>query len=345
MSSTMQPRPSAEGGTAPSERQRHWLGQPVCRPVEGSFEEVLDALPQFGRQPFSMPSVNGDELGINSYLDMIYRMPIHQSKRPMPVGVVSKNYRLVDHHLVLRTVQHSLGDLSLDLQRIRVFAEWTIYGERAHFSIVFPPQEQFIFGAAGTDDEMRFRIEIFNSVDGSYRLMAVAGWLRFVCLNGLILGAALLQLQEQHRQQLEVQDVGNLVGQAIKLTSSDRAIFERWMATEIDRTSLSHWIDEEVRQLWGLKAAVRILGIITDGWDVELIGDTRNRNPTEIRTKRARLVPGMVAPASNLLAVSQALSWLAGQRAEIGGNFEWRTQVHDLINKLTKIEAPTEVPE
>ena len=88
----------------------------------------------------------------------------------------------------------------------------------AHFSVIFPPDEHFTMGTVGDKDEMRFRIEVFNSVDGSCRLMAIAGWLRFVCLNGLIIGTALMQLQQQHRQQLEVEELGRRVGEAIDST-------------------------------------------------------------------------------------------------------------------------------
>src|SRR5271166_159845 len=144
-------------------RDRHWLGLPVCSQVEGSFEDVASALPHFGRQPFAMTPLSGDEVGVNSYLDMVYRLPIRHSEKPIPVGVVSKNYRLVDHHHILRTVRQSLAGHDLDLDAVEVAAEWTVHGERAHFSI-FPPGERFRVGTNG--DKMSFRIEVFNSVDG-----------------------------------------------------------------------------------------------------------------------------------------------------------------------------------
>jgi len=40
------------------------------------------------------------------------------------------------------------------------------------------------------------------------------------------------------------------------------------------------------------------------------------------------------APVRNLFGVSQVLSWIAGQRAEISEDLEWRSQVHGLIAKL-----------
>jgi hypothetical protein len=281
-----------------------------------------------------MASLNGDELGVNSYLDMVYRLPIRQGERPVPVGVVSKNYRLLDHHQILRTIQQSMANRQLNLENVRVVAEWTIHGERAHFSIILPPEEHFTVGTVGNKDEMRFRIEVFNSVDGSCRLMAIAGWLRFVCTNGLIIGTALMQLQQQHRQQLEVEELGRRIGEAIESTWSDKAKFERWMSIRVEKSVLVAWIDQEVRSLWGVKAAVRVLGIATGGWDVEPVGAMTNRRPSEIRTNRTKAVPGVDAPVSNLFGVSQVLSWIAGQRGEISEDLQWRSQVQELVAKL-----------
>ena len=331
----MQTRSQSEITSAPG-RERHWLNLPVRARVEGTFDDVLSALPHFGRQPFAMASVNGDELGVNSYLDMVYRLPIRQSERPIPVGVVSKNYRLVDHHQILRSIQQPLASRGLDLEKVRVVAEWTIHGERAHVSVIFPPEERFTMGTVENSNEMRFRIEIFNSVDGSCRLTAIAGWLRFVCSNGLIIGTALMQLRQQHRRQLEVEEIGRLVGEAIESTRSDKSLFERWMSVKVNKSVLVSWIDQEVCALWGVKAAVRALAITTNGWDVEPVGDLRNRKPSEITANRISEVPvpGIDAPVGNLFGVSQVLSWVAGQRGEISEDFEWRSQVHDLIAKL-----------
>jgi hypothetical protein len=57
-----------------------------------------------------MSSANGAEVGVNPFLDMIYRLPVRQGQKAIPVGVVSKSYRLVDHHLVLPTVEEALLD-------------------------------------------------------------------------------------------------------------------------------------------------------------------------------------------------------------------------------------------
>jgi len=186
----------------------------------------------------------------------------------------------------------------------------------------------------GSEDVMRFRIEIFNSVEGSSRLMAVAGWLRLVCSNGLILGTALFHLRQQHRQQLEVDELGRLVREAIEFAGNDKATFEAWLKRAADPEVLVRWIDEEVCSKWGVKAAVRVLGIVMNGWDVEAVGDVRNRRPSEIDTRKLRDVPGVDGPVENLFGISQVLSWIASQRAEIAEDLQWRSQVHDLMEKL-----------
>jgi hypothetical protein len=316
------------------ESRRHWLGLPVLKPIEGSLREITNAIPHFGRQPFAMASVNGDDVGVNPFLDMVYSLATRQGEKPIPVGVVSKNYRLVDHHQVLRTIEQALADNDLDLEAFHVRVELTAHGERAHFSVLFPTEQRFIMPVRGSEDVMRFRIEIFNSVEGSSRLMAVAGWLRLVCSNGLILGTALFHLRQQHRQQLEVDELGRLVREAIEFAGNDKVTFEAWLKKAADPEVLVRWIDEDVCSRWGVKAAVRVLGIVMNGWDVDPVGDVRNRRPSQIDTRKLRDVPGVDGPVENLFGISQVLSWIASQRAEIAEDLQWRSQVHDLMEKL-----------
>lgn len=95
--------------------------------------------------------------------------------------------------------------------------------------------------------------------------------------------------------------------------------------------SIPEWLSRP-----GESKTTKVLGIAKDGWDVEPVGAVGNRRPSEIKTNRIGevQVPGIDAPVSSLFGVSQVLSWVAGQRSEISEDFEWRSQVHDLIAKL-----------
>ena len=292
-------------------------------------------MPQFGRQPFTMTSVNGNEVALNPYLDMVYRVPTRQGENPVPVGVVSKNYRLVDHHQVLRTIEEVLGDFDINVSELQVRGEWTVHGERARFSLILPSDDRFSV-ALGDQDEMRFRIEVFNSVEGSCRLMAVAGWLRFVCSNGLILGTALMQLRQQHRQQLQIEELGRLLREALQSVGEDQDTVARWQEMRIPESTLTEWVDEDVKQKWGIKGAVRVLAIAATGWDAEPKGDLKNKRPSDVATERTLEVPGIAPPVADAFGVSQALSWVAGQRTELQEDLEWRSQVPELMQLLLK---------
>lgn len=315
--------------------RHHWLGLPVIQPIRGTLGQVFAHLPHFGRQPFTMSSVNGSEMAVNPYLDMIYRVPARQGESPLPVGVVSKNYRLVDHHHVLRTIEEVLADCDIDPAKIEVWAEWTVHGERARFSLIFPSGERFSV-KLGDQDEMRFRIEVFNSVEGSCRLMAVAGWLRFVCLNGLILGTAVMQLQRQHRQQLQIEELGRLLREALQSADKDQQTLAKWRSSWIEADALTEWADEDVYKKWGIKGAVRVLEISRTGWDAEPKGDLRNKRPSEVTIEKTIEVPGIDPPVENAFGVSQALTWVAGQRTELQEDLEWRSQVPELVALLLK---------
>jgi len=154
--------------------------------------------------------------------------------------------------------------------------------------------------------------------------------------HGLIVGTALLQLQQQHRQQLQVEELGRLVREVLQTTKNDKDTFRSWISTPVKPNVLIRWIDEDVYKQWGTKAAVRVLGIATSGCDVEPTGDVRNKRPSEIRTRTVARVPGFDGPVNHIFGISQALSWVAGQRSELAEDFECRSQVQDLMEHLTR---------
>ena len=293
----------------------------------------MQELPQFGRRPFSMSSENDGTVGVNPYLDMVYRMPMQQGMKAVPVGVVSKNYRLLDHHQVLRTVEDAIRDAGIRTDEIHVQAVWTTYGERAHFSLLFPAEDKYRV-SYGATDELRFRIEIFNSVEGSSRFMAVAGWLRFVCSNGLIIGTTLAQYRQQHRQQLDIEEFGQLLETVLANVAEERSTLKKWESKKVIREVLPNWVDEHVTKQWGLKAAVRTFAIVQHGVDAKMVGDKKARKASDTRSDLLGSIPGLDGPAKNLFDVSQALSWLAGQRQDVGEEIQWRAEVANLIQVL-----------
>lgn len=89
----------------------------------------------------------------------------------------------------------------------------------------------------------------------------------------------------------------------------------------------------------GIKGAVRVLAISKTGWDVDLKGDLKNKHASDVATEKTIEVPGIDPPVANAFGVSQALTWVAGQRTEIQEDLEWRSQVPELMELLLKRSA------
>ena len=79
--------------------------------------------------------------------------------------------------------------------------------------------------------------------------MVVAGWLRFICSNGLILGTALMQLRQQHRQQLQIEELGRLLREALESAGEDQNTFAKWRSISINTGALTQWVDDDVREM------------------------------------------------------------------------------------------------
>ena len=87
-----------------------------------------------------------------------------------------------------------------------------------------------------------------------------------------------------------------------------------------------------------------MLGIATDGWDVEPVGAMTNRKPSEIRTNRIGQVPGLDAPVSNLFGVSQVLLWIVGQRGRLAKTFSGGVKCRISLRSSTSNKFLGQVP-
>jgi hypothetical protein len=84
-------------------RQSRWLGEPASE-VTGSLADVVPLIPAFDRFPF----------GTNARLDMIVRHATAKGEIPVPTGVVSKRYVLVQHASVIAALEKALHSADVE---------------------------------------------------------------------------------------------------------------------------------------------------------------------------------------------------------------------------------------
>src|SRR5687768_12742982 len=81
-------------------RKLTWHGEPLsCHTC--LLGTLRRRLPNVVRRPFSLPTVDGQRPAENPYHDLIVRVPRDPNQVEIPVGLVSKRYRLVQHSELL----------------------------------------------------------------------------------------------------------------------------------------------------------------------------------------------------------------------------------------------------
>ncbi|MGE5359810.1 MAG: DUF932 domain-containing protein [Bacteroidales bacterium] len=300
-------------------RLRHsWDGEPTasfgCR-----FETVGEMLPTFARTSF------------NPYLDGIIRNPDQFIAEAVPVGTVSKTYTLVQHGQAVDAIARALDHRGISPSELPTEVVTTEFGNRFTCSVRLPEKYDFV-EIDGT--RMALTIECFNSVDASASFRLLAGWFRFICSNGLIVGTRTLDYRRAHTPSLELSDVEAALDRALAAADLERTRFERWQRVELPWPRVVRWVEKELSEQWGSVAAARVLHIARTGNDAAPL--TRQwRGPSDRRPMAATMaVPGSAPPNNTLYRLSQILSWMAGQTGELSARTERRAQVSALTRRL-----------
>ena len=304
-----------------------WFNSPVTSYV-GNVTEIRSHIPVFEERPFGLAPVESQSSRNNEKLNVIIRLPHGNDNNFVPVNVVSKNYTLVQHIDVFDTAVKALESSNIDLDNVAVQLKITQYGERISLNMYLPDNYNF---DPGDGHPMALRFECLNSIDGSTRFRVLAGWFRFVCSNGLIVGKSYSDVHRRHIGNIRLEDVQRTFESIIEGAENDRSQIFSWRKTEITIDALKPWIEGSLCKAWGLKAAVRAFHIALHGWDVNITDGYREKSLTNIQVKRVQKVPGAPEECRNLYDLSQILAWLASERRDVQEQLEWREKIPELI--------------
>ncbi len=317
-------------GLIPGADQPKWFNSPVSF-YQGSLQEVRSFVPEFERRAFALTQPGNDRSRMNGRLDTIVRKPFANDYDFIPVGVVSREYALVPHHVVLDMATQALSKSEIDPAQVKAELNITEYGERMSLSLYLP--DRFAFDP-GDGHPMAMRLELLNSVDGSTRFQALMGWFRFICSNGLVIGITRSDVRRRHVGNLGIEDVSDVLKTGIKESDNERGNFEQWRKKQISPDRLIPWINKELKNKWGFKAAARLYNISCTGHDAEIIGPYKDNTPVSIPVRTTIKVPGAPPECQSLYDVSQTLAWLAKERRDVQEQLNWREGIQCLLEPL-----------
>lgn len=307
-----------------------WLNSATTVHI-GKLGDVAKNVPSFVRRPFAVRSSAHDSFRDHSRLDAIVRLPVNGDADCIPVGVVSRDYALLQHTEVIRAAEQALEAAQIDPGDVDAELRLTEYGERMALSLRLP--DTYLFDP-GDRFPMTVRLECLNSVDGSTRFRAMMGWFRLVCSNGLVIGVTESESDRRHVGDLQLEDIGLVLRAGMTDYKLERDTLLRWRNVEVKAAGLRAWVDRDLKAAWGFKAAARAFHIAGSGRDVEVIGPYKGHSPTSVRVERGEAVPGSPEQSTSLFDLSQILAWLAKERSDIQEQMAWREQIPTLMASL-----------
>ena len=313
-----------------SDHHARWLEDEVHE-HSGTLQEMGDLLPTFRRQRLALLSADGTRSAVNWRRDLIVRSARPSGEDELPIGVVSRQYCLVQHTTVLARAADALESARIGPSQVSCDLGLTIHGERMALRLRLPSQYDF---DPGDGYPMALRLECFNSVEGSCRFMAVLGWFRFVCENGLVIGISRASIRGRHDRHLEIDEIGQVLTEGLRSAEEERVVYAGWMKRQVKRDLIQRWVDGPLAAAWGKKAAARAFHICETSRDARFEDPFERAKPSERTMKASGVIPGASTPARNAFAVSQALSWLAGNRGDILEQLERRQQIPRLMEEL-----------
>ena len=104
----------------------------------------------------------------NPHIRTVVRLPVSAPEQRIPVGVVSNTYRLAQHADVVEMCLKGIRAHDIDPSELRCEVGLTSLGEWMNFRAYFP--DSFSHNP-GDGNKLALRLECFNSVDGSSRLV------------------------------------------------------------------------------------------------------------------------------------------------------------------------------
>lgn len=306
--------------------EARWRSRKV-RYYTGDWNSIQTVMPEFNLLPFTV----GIDEPVNPFLQTVIRRPLSATERPMPVGVVSHTYTLAPHREVAALCRQGLVDAGIEPGDLRYEVGLSELGEWMNFRIYFPDLYSFT-DARGQNLDLR--LECFNSVDGSSRLVILFGWFRIVCANGLIIRETKIEIKERHGQALDLASILERIRPALEVVQTDRARMKTWQAEKVAIDDVAAWADDKIADKWGKKAAARVFHICDVGRDIEIEDPFAPGKATEKPIRYLGRVPGSPERAATKYDVSQALSFVATHRRDAEERITRQADIPRLLERL-----------
>lgn len=300
-----------------------WKGLPVVK-YNDRLEELVSLMPAFEMRSFGQGDFE------NQLLKQVVRLPAKESPYEIPVGVVSWNYNLIQHVQAVNRLRAGLQEASIEENLAECTLYQSSYGERMKLWIAlhgldFDP---------GDGHPLRVVVSCQNSVEGSCALEIKVIQVRWVCVNGMILGKGGVLRKTHIPQKLDQKEIARHLRGYLTWLAKEQIIYSTWLKTIIDPEQINSWVDTTVAKKWGNQAAARVASICRAGYNGK-VQSLKDQPPSYWPVGWDQIVPGACAPVNNVYHAAQALSWIASHRPDLDERSERMDAIPEMVKELT----------
>jgi hypothetical protein len=308
---------------ATGDRANRWGGLPMLD-FTGTTTELLKRIPHFEKLAAERLGMGG-----NAHADVVVAN-MNDGRKPVPVGLVSKTYNLVQHgeliERALKWIKSVPGatvpdqiELSATPNFERIFAKFDL-GEGLSIS---PDGEP-----------VRLQLVCRNSVDGSTAIRARLGWYRLVCSNGMIVGVTLGRTRLTHKPEADLNDAFTPLSDEMSIVVKDKDMIQKWSSTTVSLNRVRAWVDGPLVKAWNPLAACRVWAISSTGRDARFLPPFEKVLPSNRIVELLKPVPGSPSRAVTIYDVVQAMSWVASRRTDVDEVEQRQRQIGELAESL-----------
>lgn len=307
---------------------RSWGSLPMTERYSGAIEGAPSFLPEFDKV-----APEAFNLGKNANLDLVVRRPGAQiaDPAPVPVGMVSKSYRIIQHQEVLRAAL-SFTQQVPDSQARNVKIHATENCERIVFELMFGSA----YAMSPDGHDVGLRLVFRNSVDGTSAVRSHLGWFRLVCSNGMVVGVTLGKTRLAHKPGADLGALFTPLKDQLAAVEKERATLADWTSARVSQSELRAWVDGPLAEQWNSLAAARVWHITQTGLDARFVPPFKKATPSKRKVELLDPVPGTPDRAETVYDVAQALSYVASRRRDVEEAEAFQRSIGPLLAHIRK---------
>ena len=211
----------------------------------------LDTIPQFTKIPYGEKIVHNDLFNCDIYADnVVEKTPLFgnigasfgvehydklnnyygllnpKSQKILQCSPVSETYQLVNHADLFHKQALLIKDSELPTENITVIDYLYEEGRRAKREIYF---NDLVFKVDGNKDNVKCRLDVFNSVDQSWQFQVFSGAYRSLCRNTCVFGGEKAYHQKvRHTKNIDPQAMLGKATYSLKSWQDNKDLMKAW---------------------------------------------------------------------------------------------------------------------